>query len=119
MITQIPKELLKGSLKSIVLKLLSENGKMYGYEITQMVENLSEGKIKLTYGALYPILHKLENDGSVKTETEIVNNRTRVYYELTKTGFNTAKEKVNELEEFINTIKILIYPNPALELCRS
>jgi predicted transcriptional regulator len=45
----------------------------------------------------------------------VVNNRTRVYYKLTETGFNTAREKVNELEEFIATIKILISPNPALQ----
>ena len=109
---EISIELLKGSLKSIVLKLLSEQDRMYGYEITQKVEKLSGGKIKLTYGALYPILHKLENDG-------LVNNRTRVYYKLTKTGYSTAEEKVNELQEFINTIKILISPNPALDLCRS
>jgi DNA-binding PadR family transcriptional regulator len=112
---EIAKELLKGSLKSIVLKLLSEKDRMYGYEITQTVETLSKGKIKLTYGALYPILHKLENDGHVETEKEIVNNRTRVYYRLTKSGFSTAEEKISELEEFIATIRILISPNPALE----
>ena len=116
---EISKELLKGSLKSIVLKLLSEQDRMYGYEITQTVEKLSGGKIRLTFGALYPILHKLESDGHVQTEKEIVNNRTRVYYRLTREGFSTAKEKVSELEEFIKTIKILLSPNPALELCRS
>lgn len=116
---EIPKELLKGSLKSIVLKLLSEHKRMYGYEITQTIDTLSKGSIKLTFGALYPILHKLENDGHVQTETEIVNNRTRVYYKLTETGYSTAKEKINELEEFINTIRILLNPNIALELCRS
>jgi len=115
---EISKELLKGSLKSIVLKLLSEHDRMYGYEITQTVETLSNGAIKLTFGALYPILHKLESDGYVQTETEIVNNRTRVYYKLTETGLSTAKEKVIELEEFINTIRILLGPNPALELCK-
>ena len=113
----IKKELLKGSLKSIVLKLLSENKKMYGYEITQSIEQLSYGKIKLTYGALYPILHKLENDGNVVTESEIVNNRVRIYYSLTKKGNNTAKEKIKELEEYINTIKILLNPNFGLEAC--
>ena len=117
MTTKIPKELLKGSLKSIVLKLLDEQGRMYGYEITQKVEELSQGKIKLTLGALYPILHKLENEGALATDTENVNNRTRVYYKLTKAGYSTAKEKVNELEEFVNTIKILLNPNPALEVC--
>ena len=36
---------------------------MYGYDITRKVEEMTEGKIKLTYGALYPVLHKLENEG--------------------------------------------------------
>lgn len=113
----ISKELLKGSLKSIVLKLLAEQGRMYGYEITRSVEELTGGKIKLTYGALYPILHKLENDGLVVTESEIVNNRNRIYYQLTKKGNSTAKEKIKELEEFIQTIGLLLRPNISLNLC--
>jgi PadR family transcriptional regulator PadR len=113
----ISKELLKGSLKSLILKLLAENGRMYGYEITQKVEELSKGKIKLTFGALYPILHKLEADGSVTTEAENVNNRTRIYYKLTKKGTGTAKEKIRELEEFVEVIKILLKPNYRLNSC--
>ena len=46
------KELLKGTLQTIILKLLSGNEKMYGYEITQRVKNLSDGKLILTEGAL-------------------------------------------------------------------
>ena len=107
----ISKELLKGSLRSIVLKLLSENGRMYGYEITQKVEELTAGKIKLTYGALYPILHKLEVDGAVLTESENYNNRTRIYYKLTPKGTSFAEEKVKEMEEFIDVITMLLKPN--------
>lgn len=115
----IPKELVKGSLKSIVLKLLAENDRMYGYEITQKVEELSQGKIKLTYGALYPILHKLENDGAVTTESEVVNNRNRIYYILTEKGTLSAKERIKELEEFMQTIKILLNPQLGFEACMS
>jgi len=107
----IARELLKGSLRSIVLKLLSENGRMYGYEITQKVEELTAGKIKLTYGALYPILHKLEVDGAVLTESENYNNRTRIYYKLTPKGTSFAEEKVKEMEEFIDVITMLLKPN--------
>jgi len=107
----IARELLKGSLKSIVLKLLSENGRMYGYEITQKVEELTAGKIKLTYGALYPILHKLEVDGAVLTESENYSNRTRIYYKLTPKGTSFAEEKVKEMEEFIDVITMLLKPN--------
>jgi PadR family transcriptional regulator, regulatory protein PadR len=104
----IAKELLKGSIKSIVLKILSENNRMYGYELTQRVEELSNGSIKLTFGALYPILHKLETDGDVTTETEVVNNRTRVYYKLTTRGSETTKEKIKELLDFVETIQIIL-----------
>ena len=49
--SMISKDLLKGTLKTIVLKLLEEKGRMYGYEITQEVERLTEGKIQLSWGA--------------------------------------------------------------------
>lgn len=116
--TKISPELLKGSLQPLVMKLLKENGRMYGYEITQRVEVLSKGKIVLTYGALYPILHKLETDGSVITEQETVNNRTRVYYKLTPVGNKKSVEKINELEEFIKTLNILLKPNTSLGICK-
>jgi PadR family transcriptional regulator, regulatory protein PadR len=106
----IAKELLKGSLRSIVLKLLAENGRMYGYEITQKVEELTKGKVKLTYGALYPILHKLEVDEAVTIETENYNNRTRIYYKLTPTGSNLAAEKMKEMQEFLEVISNLMQP---------
>lgn len=106
----IARELLKGSLRSIVLKLLAEHGRMYGYEITQKVEELTGGKIKLTYGALYPILHKLEADGAVLTESENYNNRIRIYYKLTPKGSGFAEDKVKEMQEFIDVITMLLKP---------
>jgi len=87
---------------------------MYGYELTQKVEEITNGKIKLTYGALYPILHKLENEGAVITETENVNNRIRIYYKLTPRGHSAAKEKIAELEEFIETLLGILNPGYGL-----
>jgi DNA-binding PadR family transcriptional regulator len=110
----IAKELLKGSLRSIVLKLLAENGRMYGYEITQKVEELTKGKVKLTYGALYPVLHKLEVDDAVITESENYNNRTRIYYKLTPKGNSFAEEKMQEMREFIEVISSLMQPKTSL-----
>ncbi len=52
-------ELLKGTLSTIILKMLADNGKMYGYEITQKVKELSDNKILVKEGSLYPALHKL------------------------------------------------------------
>lgn len=106
------KELLKGTLKTIILKLLSENDRMYGYQITQKVKEITEGKINLTEGALYPALHKLEADGLLMTEKEVVGNRVRKYYKLTKTGGSKAAEMVDELKQFIETLKAIMNVAP-------
>ena len=110
----IPTDLIKGSLKTIVLTLLKEEGPLHGYAITRKVEQLTEGKIKLTYGALYPILHKLESDGVLVTSSENYNNRIRIYYALTEKGQSVVIEKVKELTEFIESLQRIIETKPGL-----
>ncbi|MGK7391400.1 MAG: PadR family transcriptional regulator [Candidatus Cyclobacteriaceae bacterium M2_1C_046] len=107
------KEYIKGTIKTIVLKLLSENGRMYGYEINQRVKELSSGEIALTYGALYPILYKLEKENFLVTESEIVEGRVRKYYSLTPAGNETATKKVAELNHFVDLLKVVLAPSPS------
>ena len=97
-------ELLKGTLQTIVLKVLKDHGKMYGYEITQRVSELSENRLLLTEGALYPTLHKLEAEGLLKTETVMMGKRVRKYYTLTSVGRSVAKDRVSEFIDFIKTM---------------
>lgn len=97
-------ELLKGTLQTIVLKVLKDHGKMYGYEITQKVKELSADTILLTEGALYPALHKLEAEGLLKTETVNIGKRVRKYYMPTPSGKSEAKQRVLEFIEFIKTM---------------
>lgn len=115
----ISTDLLKGSLKTIVLKVLEENGRMYGYEITRKVEELSGGNIRLTYGALYPVLHKLESEGVLVTESENFNNRIRIYYKLTPKGHSVVKEKIREMKEYIESLQKIVDPQPGLSYARS
>ncbi|MCK5029501.1 MAG: helix-turn-helix transcriptional regulator [Bacteroidales bacterium] len=107
----ISKDLLKGTLKTIVLKLLSENQRMYGYEITQKVEELSNGSVKLTFGALYPVLHKLETEGYVHAEKVSIGKRVRIYYMLTKNGKSWASSKLDEYIEFVKVMNYILNPN--------
>ena len=102
------KELLKGTLSAIVLKLLAENGKMYGYQITQTVKQLSDDKILLKEGSLYPALHKLKEDGLIDVETQNIGKRVRHYYSLTTQGVQEKNEKEAELKDFISTINKII-----------
>jgi|SRR5690606_33306176 len=100
--------LIKGTLQPILLKLLEENGRMYGYEITQKVKELTAGKIEINEGALYPTLHKLEAEGILITEKEYIGKRVRKYYSLTTTGNSLVRQKVDELTDFMNTIGLIL-----------
>jgi DNA-binding PadR family transcriptional regulator len=81
---------------------------MYGYEITQRVKELSEERIVLTEGALYPSLHKLEADGLVNTEVMTIGRRVRKYYILTTAGKALAKDRVLEFVDFIKTMSLVL-----------
>src|SRR5437660_591126 len=98
------KELLKGTIEIIILKLLSENGKMYGYEITQHVKELTKDKIEISEGALYPSLHKLKTTGILAIEIMLIGKRVRKYYKLTGQGKKTAIAKIKELSEFMRSL---------------
>lgn len=106
--------MLKGSLQTIILKLLQENEKMYGYEITQKVKEITSGDIKLTEGSMYPSLHKMEAEGLLFTTTELVDNRVRKYYALTKEGQIEVETKLQEAKSFIGNLELLLNLKPKL-----
>ncbi|MEZ0538355.1 PadR family transcriptional regulator [Fibrella arboris] len=102
--------LLKGSLSVIILKLLENHERMYGYEITQQVKALTAGGVAITEGALYPALHKLEAEGLLTTQTEVVDGRARKYYSLTRTGKTEAVNRVDELMAFMQNLQTILAP---------
>lgn len=107
------KELLKGTLNTIILRLLSEKGRMYGYEISQCVKEMSDGKVLVKEGSLYPALHKLEADGFVTVEEVYIGKRVRRYYQLTSQGKTHTTSALAELRQFLNTISNLITTQPS------
>ena len=109
-------ELLKGTLQIIILKLLSDNDSMYGYEMTQRVRELSEETIVLTEGSLYPTLHRLVADGLLKTETVQMGKRIRKYYSLTRQGKKSATSKLEEFRAFVRTMGLVLNIKPKLSV---
>lgn len=101
------RELLKGILKPIILKLLSEQNEMYGYEIVQHVKAKSEGKILIKEGSLYPSLHALAKEGYLQTEAVTVGNRIRKYYSLTSKGKGHVNPIIEEVQDFQSTLGLL------------
>ncbi|MFH4969217.1 PadR family transcriptional regulator [Gaetbulibacter sp. M240] len=99
-----------GSLTVIVMKLLNEHDRMYGYQIVKRVKEITNGGFQITEGALYPCLHKLEADGCVDVEYAFVGKRTRKYYRLTEKGTQETVQKLAELEGYIQNMRALIHP---------
>lgn len=107
-------QLFRGALTTVVLKLLSDNERMYGYEITRKVKETTAGKVQLTEGALYPALHKLEAEGLIESVIEQVDNRPRKYYHLTRTGKKQVTAKLADFTGFVKDLQQLLNLKPTV-----
>jgi PadR family transcriptional regulator PadR len=105
--------LYKGCLEPIIMRLLQDNARMYGYQITQMVKEITKGELQITEGALYPLLHRLEEQGIVETELENIGNRVRKYYTLTKAGKKQTSVAMEELKMFMQSLQLIVNPKLA------
>ena len=102
--------LYKGSIETIIIKLLTSEVKMYGYQITQRIKEISAEEIILKEGSLYPLLHKMESKGIISSELIEVGNRMRKYYFLTQEGNNRSEEYISEMEKYIQLMKQILNP---------
>ena len=90
------KDLVAASSRPLVLSILA-TGESYGYEIIQRVRVLSQGALNWTDGMLYPVLHRLEREGLVKSTWQCSDlGRRRKYYSLTKQGSRALDEEMAE-----------------------
>ena len=76
---------MSGVPELLLLRLLNEQ-EMYGYELVRSIRKVTNEAISLGEGVIYPVLHSLERNGSLKSKRKAVGGRTRVYYSLTKKG---------------------------------
>lgn len=96
--SEINKQMKKGLLEILVLKLLSLKD-MYGYELISFLDINSNGMFKMKEGTLYPILYRLEDEGNIKNYREESKERRAVprkYYKITKKGLENLKSLQNQ-----------------------
>lgn len=98
---------IKGFLEDIVLQMIQDSGKMYGYQITHRVKELTQGEISFTEGALYPVLHRLENKGLLEVSFDKVEGRVRKYYALTPEGGKAISSSSADLASFISNLQLV------------
>ena len=107
------RELMKGSIDSLLLCLISQQ-QMYGYQIIKELEEKSQGYFKFKEGTLYPALHRLEKDGLIKGTWQMLpGGRLRKYYHITKKGHSVTVEKRGQWQDFLIAMSLIIKPEGA------
>jgi PadR family transcriptional regulator len=81
-----PSDLVQGTLDLLILKILALQP-LNGWAIGQRLKQVSGDVLQVSDGSLYPALHKLENEGWIKSEWKpSENNRRAKFYSLTRPG---------------------------------
>jgi transcriptional regulator len=90
----------QGTLALMVLKTLEVLGPLHGYGIARRIEQISGDLLSLNQGTLYPLLLKLEHEGSIDSDWGASeNNRRARYYRLTKAGRRQLQSEVQEWQQ--------------------
>lgn len=106
--TGIERELKRGSLELIVLRLL-EPGEAYGYEIVTKLTTQTNGSLGVTDGTLYPVLYRLERAGFVAMRWETPERGVpRKYYGLTDSGRDELARLTHEWTSFVRAMAKLL-----------
>ena len=93
-------DVLQGTLALMVLKTLDVLGPLHGYGIARRIEQISDDLLNVNQGTLYPVLLKLEQEGSVASDWCVSeNNRKARFYRLTRDGRKQLQAETRSWEQ--------------------
>ena len=105
---QVDTQLVKGTVRLLVLRLLYREP-MYGYQMIQHLRDRSEGYFSLGEGALYPLLHELEEQGFVRAKWQEQQGRpSRRYYHLTAKGKRELARRMQGWQGFTKAVDLVL-----------
>jgi PadR family transcriptional regulator PadR len=94
----------KGSAELLVLSLLEDQPR-HGYDISKLIQVRSGGELQFHVTSLYPLLHRLEEQGSIEGRwVEKAEQRRRRYYSLTAQGRELLRSKQESWRDFVAII---------------
>jgi PadR family transcriptional regulator PadR len=99
-----PTGLVQGTLDLLILKVIALEP-MHGWAIAQRIRQISGDVLQVGQGALYPALHKLEQNGWIRAEWAISeNNRRAKYYTLTQAGRKILNQEAAQWERLSSAV---------------
>jgi PadR family transcriptional regulator, regulatory protein PadR len=105
-----PTDLVQGTLGLLLLRVLSLEP-MHGWAIAQRIRQMSNEQLRVGQSALYPALHRLEQQGWIAAEwAPSENNRRAKYYRLTAAGRKALKAETAEWERLSSAVSLVVKP---------
>ncbi len=101
-------DFLNGVPEMLLLRLLGERPQ-YGYELVRSIRQRGSGVLEFGEGAIYPILHRLEKDGLLRSSREAVQGRKRVVYHLTRAGSTRLDGAASRWDEVVRSVNQLLH----------
>jgi PadR family transcriptional regulator, regulatory protein PadR len=103
-----PTGLVQGTLDLLILKVLALEP-MHGWAIAQRIQQMSGAVLQVGQSALYPSLHKLEQNGWIRAEWAVSeNNRRARYYRLTRPGRQALEQETAQWEKLSSAISLIV-----------
>ncbi|HKE29813.1 MAG TPA: PadR family transcriptional regulator [Bryobacteraceae bacterium] len=103
-----PSDLLQGTLDLLVLRTLAP-GPMHGWAVAARIEQVSQEVLQVTQGALYPALHRLEQQGWLRAEwRKTETGRDAKFYALTRAGRAQLDKELAQWERLSHAVGLVI-----------
>ena len=100
----LDRELKKGSAELLILSLVEDQSR-HGYDIGNLIEQRSRGRLRFNVASLYPLLYRLEKRGWIQGRwVEKPGQRRRRYYRLTAEGKKVLAAQRHSWQEFVEAI---------------
>ena len=101
----------QGQLEGLLLAVL-QRGPLHGYAIASELRARSDGALEVPEGTLYPVLHKLEKEGLVRSHWEKVNGRRRRVYAASAKSRTALREQLEDWQRLSRAIDSVFAPAP-------
>jgi PadR family transcriptional regulator PadR len=103
-----PSDLIQGTLDLLILKTIALEPK-HGWAIAKRIEQVSNDVLQVTQGALYPALHRLEQQGWVRAEWRASETgREAKFYTLTRAGRIQLDKELAQWDRLSNAVALVI-----------
>ena len=100
-------DLVRSQTDLLVLSVL-QSGPAHGYAVIESIKRRSKGEFGLPEGTVYPVLHRLETQGLLASDWDLVDGRRRRVYRLTAPGLAAAQERREDWGRFAKAMRLVV-----------